>query len=72
VFCAADNQRGLGKILMNLGAAFDLGDWSGVTPDSIKTALRFAPDAKALRGLVNKRGAITCAEKITTVLGGSR
>jgi spore coat polysaccharide biosynthesis predicted glycosyltransferase SpsG len=70
VFCAADNQRGLGKILERLGVAYDLGDWSGVTPDSIKAAIGFTPDRATLRGLVNKRGALVCAGEIMKVLGG--
>ncbi|MDR0765074.1 MAG: hypothetical protein LBE65_05740 [Synergistaceae bacterium] len=72
VFSVADNQRGLGKILERRGAAYDLGDWSGVTPDSLKTAISFTPDRAALRGLVNKRGAIVCADEIMKILGGSR
>jgi spore coat polysaccharide biosynthesis predicted glycosyltransferase SpsG len=70
VFSVADNQRGLRKILRNLSIAYDLGDWSKAAPDSIKAALRFEPNMKELRGLVNRRGAIACAEEIMMVLGG--
>lgn len=72
VFSAADNQRGLGKILERRGAAYDLGDWGGVTPDSIEAAIGFTPDRAVLRGLVNKRGALVSAGEIMKVLGGSR
>jgi spore coat polysaccharide biosynthesis predicted glycosyltransferase SpsG len=64
VFSAADNQRGLGEILSGMGAAYDLGDWSGVRLESIIEAARFQPDYDSLRGLVNKRGAIACSREI--------
>ena len=69
VFTVADNQRGLGEYLKKIGAAFDLGCWESVGPDSIKAALRFEPDNEILKGLVNKRGALACAEAIVDLLG---
>jgi spore coat polysaccharide biosynthesis predicted glycosyltransferase SpsG len=72
VFSAAENQRGLGKILECRGVAYDLGNWSEVTPDSIEAAIAFSPNRAALRGLVNKRGALVCAGDIVKILGGPR
>ena len=69
VFTVADNQRGLGEYLSGIGAAFDLGEWRDAGPDSIRDALRFAPNREALKGLVNKRGALACAEAIMDIMG---
>ena len=64
VFSVADNQRGLGEILSGLGAAYCLGEWPSVTLASIMEATRFVPRRDVLSGLVNKRGALACADYI--------
>ena len=69
VFTVADNQRGLGEYLREIGAAFNLGCWRNVGLDSIRAALGFAPDNEILKGLVNKRGALACAGAIVDLLG---
>jgi spore coat polysaccharide biosynthesis predicted glycosyltransferase SpsG len=68
VFSVADNQRGLGEILSGIGAAYSLGDWQSVTPESITEAMRFMPRSGVLRGLINKRGALASAEDIIRML----
>ena len=64
VFAVAENQRGLGERLSEIGAAYDLGNWERAGFGSVKDALGFVPALGVLRGLVNKRGAAACAEGI--------
>jgi spore coat polysaccharide biosynthesis predicted glycosyltransferase SpsG len=64
VFSAADNQRNIGETLSGIGASCFLGDWTSVTPVSIRDALSFTPRREVLRGLINKRGALASAESI--------
>jgi hypothetical protein len=69
VFAVADNQRGLGERLEELGAVYNIGDWKDARFEAIKRALGFKPDKRALRGLVNRDGARLCAETILNLLG---
>ena len=69
IFSVADNQIGLGKLLADMGAAYDMGEWGSVTPATLAAAVRFIPSEGILRGLVDKRGAISCAAEILSFLG---
>jgi spore coat polysaccharide biosynthesis predicted glycosyltransferase SpsG len=69
VFTVADNQLGLGERLEGIGAACNLGSWSGVTQNSIEAALAFEPDRDVLRNLVNPRGAVECAGELIGIDG---
>jgi hypothetical protein len=47
-----------------MGAAFDLGEWSGVSKRELSGALAFRPKLNVLDNLVNKRGALECAKEL--------
>ncbi|MDR3255886.1 MAG: hypothetical protein LBT31_10010 [Synergistaceae bacterium] len=69
VFSVAQNQDGLGGILRRLMAAYDIGDWKGVSRGKIRDALAFCPDGAVLDGLVNGRGALECAAELVRLFG---
>lgn len=69
VFSVAANQAGLGEILSGMNVSYDLGAWEFVSAEGISDALRFTPDRKKLDSLVNRRGALACAEKLVEIVG---
>jgi spore coat polysaccharide biosynthesis predicted glycosyltransferase SpsG len=69
VFSVAPNQRGLGGMLHEMGAAYDIGEWKDVSAEKISAALDFHPNRVVLDNLVNRRGALECAEELMR-LGG--
>jgi spore coat polysaccharide biosynthesis predicted glycosyltransferase SpsG len=64
LFTVADNQLGLGEYLRKLKAAHFIGSWDSADQSKIEDAIAFNPDPVILEGLVNRRGAILCAEEI--------
>jgi spore coat polysaccharide biosynthesis predicted glycosyltransferase SpsG len=64
LFCVAANQDKLGGLLDEMGVAYNIGGWRGASREKIEDALLFSPGGTALRGIVNPRGAIACAEEL--------
>jgi spore coat polysaccharide biosynthesis predicted glycosyltransferase SpsG len=69
VFSVAPNQSGLGRVLQDMGAAHDIGDWLDVSCEKILRALAFDPDDDILGVLVNKRGSLECAKELSRLSG---
>jgi spore coat polysaccharide biosynthesis predicted glycosyltransferase SpsG len=69
VFSVAPNQSGLGGMLHEMGAAYDIGEWKDVSAGKIAGALGFHPKRDVLDRLVNRRGALECARELMR-LGG--
>jgi spore coat polysaccharide biosynthesis predicted glycosyltransferase SpsG len=70
VFSVAPNQGSFGERLARMGVALDLGDWNGIGRDDIYGALSYEPDARPLKGLVKRDGALLCARRLLGLLGG--
>lgn len=68
LFRVAGNQDETGAFVAAKKAAFDMGKWEDVSRDTLFEALRFRPDERALKGLVNRRGSIACAGEILRLL----
>jgi spore coat polysaccharide biosynthesis predicted glycosyltransferase SpsG len=64
VFFVAANQDKLGGLLEEMGAAYNIGEWRVASREKIERALSFSPGGTVLRGIVNPRGAIACAEEL--------
>jgi spore coat polysaccharide biosynthesis predicted glycosyltransferase SpsG len=70
VFFVAANQDRLGGLLAGMGAAYNIGKWGSSSREKIGDAISFVPDETVLRGIVNPRGAVRCAQEIISACGG--
>lgn len=64
VFAVAANQQGLGRILHDLGAAYDLGDWRDVTQQKLYDFFDYRQNRVVLETLVDPKGALRAAGEI--------
>ena len=68
VFFVAANQDKLGGLLAGMGAAYNIGKWGSSSREEIENAISFVPDGTVLRGIVNPRGAVRCAQEVIPIL----